>query len=162
MAVADQPPECKEAAKAQRKAESKLPPKVKAKPHVTAGGSFQSTGGASTSMSASGISRSRIKKGPDKYKGFEGGIGSSSETSVSCGGKPHEYREEAGSPPYCDAEAKIIEGIFKRAGGSPSGTLHMKVGGKPVCCDCQKLISCASESITIVICPKAERVQPCP
>jgi hypothetical protein len=157
---ADMPEGCRKAEKANLKAERSLPPRIKAKKkRVTAGGFFEPSG--ETMMAGSNMPRSTIAKSKIKYQGFEGGIASENETKVKCKGEPHKYRSEPGSPPYCDAEAKIIEGVFARANGSPKGTLYLKVVGMPVCCDCQKLIHCAGESINIVICPPARRDE-CP
>ncbi|SAK50766.1 DUF4150 domain-containing protein [Caballeronia ptereochthonis] len=155
----DEMPEgCRKAEAAQRAAERALSPSAKAKEsRVTAGGYFESSGTNMSMMAASNVSRSMIKRSPYKYEGFEGGISSGGRSRVTCGGKKHQYRREPYSPPYCDAEAKIIEGLFRKTGGSPSGTLYLKVVGLPVCCDCQKLIACAGEHIKIKVCPPAAR-----
>jgi hypothetical protein len=156
MARADMPEGCKKAEKAQQKAERSLPPRAKAKEHrVTAGAFFEPSG--ATTMAASNISPSTIERSPQKYEGFEPGISADEQSNVKCKGKPHKYRSDPYSPPNCDAEAKIMEGLFARSGGKPKGTLYMKVVGKPVCCDCQKLIKCASENVNVVVCPPAQK-----
>lgn len=156
-AQGDIPEGCKNAEKAQQSAERSLPPRVKKKAkRVTAGGYFDGTG--DTLMAASNISLTTILRGPKKYAGFEGGVTATDEESnVNCGGKAHEYRSDPYSPPSFDAEAKIIEGLFASCADSAGGTLYLKVAGLPVCCDCQKLIACAGESINVVICPPGEK-----
>lgn len=157
MTIADMPDGCKEAAKQQQKAEKTLPPRIKAKKQrVTAGAYFEPTG--DVFMAASNVSRSTINRSPRKYAGFQGGVDANPDSpNVQCNGEPHTYRRDPYSPPNFDAEAKIIEGLF--GGGLPKkrGTLYLKVVGKPVCCDCQKLLNCASESINIVVCPPAKK-----
>ena len=160
MTTATQPDECKEAAKQQRAAQRALPPAKKRAGHVTAGAHFKP--GGQTFKASSNVSASDISRSPGTFEGFSPGVPPRHATppgvsNVECGGKKHVYKN-SGSSPTGDAEAKIIEDLFASNGGKPpKGTLYLKVVGAPVCCDCQALMKCASESIKIVICPPARR-----
>ena len=163
MTRAEMPEECKKAEKQQRAAERALATGKKKQGHVTAGGCFKPTG--QTFKASSNVSASAVKNQP-RYKGFSPGVPPAhaeppGKSNVECGGKKHPY-ESSGSSPTGHAEAKIVEDLFARFNGKPpKGTLYLKVVGVPVCCDCQALMKCATESIEIVICPPAKREEPC-
>ena len=157
MTRAQMPEECKEAEKQQKAAEQTLPPGKKLQPHVTAGAVFRPHRKRSvqTFKSCSNVSATDIERAPKKYKGFS--PGPSGKSNVVCGGKRHVHKK-SGSDPGGHAEAKIIEDLFAQNNGKPpKGTLYIKEVGKAVCCNCQRLMKCASKSIKINICPPARR-----
>ncbi|HDH04682.1 MAG TPA: DUF4150 domain-containing protein [Nitrospirae bacterium] len=138
-------PECRAAARQAKNAEDKAPEYRKNKPFVSAGSCFESKDGRRLLMGSS-ISETR----GDKYKemGFAEGIKKKDKSNVSCGkGKGnYKYPEKSFRNKRADAEAKIIEDIFKQANGKPKGTLYLKIKGAPVCCSCQALMNCAQEN----------------
>jgi Domain of unknown function (DUF4150) len=153
------PEDCKNAEAAQQKAQRSLPPAKRTQDSRVTAGAYSSESGTSM-MAASNVSRSAIKRSPGRFEGFSGGIGIDDTSNVECGGAPHEYQYTPASSKCGHAEAKIIEDLFSRNPPPAAGsTLYMKVVGRPVCCNCQKLISCASDTIKIVICPPASQLE---
>lgn len=95
---------------------------------------------------------SRSKSPPASPRGrkiwiFERGLGPKETSRVKCRYHPNGFRyRRVPRPKSGDAEAKIMEALFRRENGAPAGTLYMYVHGRPVCCSCQELIKCAQEN----------------
>jgi|GEM_PF-2276515 len=127
---------------------------------VVAGGKFiPKSGPPRLVMGSNKISPGQVKPG-GKYQMWAKGTTKNPSTSVKCKKFPDGYKYPRGkwAPRSGDAEAKIIEELYKSEGGKPEGKLYLKVTGRPVCCSCQELIKCAQESseLEVVFCPPAE------
>lgn len=120
---------------------------------VVAGGWFQPSEGTGTAfLGSNAVSASAITP-TGKFKSFaKHKVGPKGRKSaVSCNGSRFKYKRSR-RPKQGHAEAKMIESIFNKAGGTPSGTLYLKVDGRPICPDCEALLKCASEHIKIIRC----------
>lgn len=131
---------------------------------VVAGGSFvPSAGSAANVMGGSVVSSNMVIPG-GKYTRFAKGVKPGAKSNVPCKGTSsgvHEYTPSARAKSG-HAEAKILEDVFARrtggwkagSGALPQGKLYLQVKGKPVCCECQKIIACAQSSgVEVVLCP---------
>ena len=128
---------------------------------VVAGGKFiPKNGPPRLVMGSNKISPGQVKfpkYRPGKYQMWAKGTTQNPSPSVKCKKHPEGYKYPPGkwAARSGDAEAKIIEELFKTEGGKPAGKLYLKVTGRPICCSCQELIKCAQESseLEVIFCP---------
>jgi hypothetical protein len=127
---------------------------------VVAGAKFVPNAGPPTLLMGSNkISPKQVIPG-FKYQMWAKGTTRNPSPSVKCKKHPNGFKYPRGkwAPRSGDAEAKIIEELFRTEGGKPAGRLYLKVSGRPVCCSCQALIRCAQESsdLKVIFCPPVE------